>query len=113
MRWSVLLSGLWMLVPFLLVRLDYPFSRSVTGGFALNLGVACLLAAPPFTPARIAIALAIRDYPRLAGRGYAARLARAGVGAAAGGAGLGDPGPPAAPAPARAHPARPAAPFGG
>jgi hypothetical protein len=83
MRWSLLLSGLLMLVPFLLVRLDYHFSGSVTGGFALNLGVACLLAALPFTAAGIAIALAIRDYARFAGRVYAADLAGAGIGAAA------------------------------
>jgi hypothetical protein len=72
-----------MLVPFLLVRLDYHFSGSVSGGFALNLGVACLLAALPFTAAGIAIALAIRDYARFAGRVYAADLAGAGIGAAA------------------------------
>jgi spermine/spermidine synthase len=83
MRWSLLLSGLLMLVPFLLVRLDYHFSGSVTGGFALNLGAACLLAALPFTAAGIAIALAIRDYARFAGRVYAADLAGAGIGAAA------------------------------
>src|SRR4051812_46267265 len=83
MRWSLLLSGLLMLVPFLLVRLDYHFGGSVTGGFALNLAAACLLAALPFTAAGIAIALAIRDYARFAGRVYAADLAGAGIGAAA------------------------------
>jgi hypothetical protein len=83
MRWSLLLSALLMLVPLLLVRLDYHFGGSVSGGFALNLGAACLLAALPFTAAGIAIALAIRDYARFAGRVYAADLVGAGVGAAA------------------------------
>jgi hypothetical protein len=83
MRWSLLLAALLMLVPLVLVRLDYQFSGSVTTGFALNLAAACLLAALPFTAAGIAIALAIRDYARFAGRVYAADLAGAGVGAAA------------------------------
>ena len=82
-RWSLLLAGLLVLVPFVLVRLDYHFSGSVTSGFALNLGAACLLAALPFTAAGIAIALAIRDWARHAGRVYAADLAGAGMGAAA------------------------------
>ncbi|MEA2429743.1 MAG: hypothetical protein QOI19_216, partial [Thermoleophilaceae bacterium] len=79
-RWSALLAALLVLVPLVLVRLDYNFSGSVTAGFALNLGAACLLAALPFTAAGIAIALAIRDYARFAGRVYAADLAGAGVG---------------------------------
>ncbi|HEY0630422.1 MAG TPA: hypothetical protein VGC98_00070 [Thermoleophilaceae bacterium] len=82
-RWSALLAALLVLVPLVLVRLDYHFSGSVTSGFALNLAAACLLAALPFTAAGIAIALAIRDYARFAGRVYAADLAGAGVGAAA------------------------------
>src|SRR3954469_25965519 len=82
-RWSLVLSGLLMLVPLLLVRLDYHFGGSVDAGFALQLGAACLFAALPFTAGAIAIALAIRDYARFAGRVYAADLAGAGVGAAA------------------------------
>jgi hypothetical protein len=82
-RWSLLLAGLLMLVPFLLVRLDYHFSGSITTGFALNLAAACALAALPFTAAGIAIALAIRDWAQHAGRVYAADLAGAGIGAAA------------------------------
>src|SRR5439155_4966733 len=82
-RWSAVLAALLVLVPLVLVRLDYHFSGSVTTGFALNLGAACLLAALPFTAAGIAIALAIRDYARFAGRVYAADLAGAGLGAAA------------------------------
>jgi hypothetical protein len=82
-RWSLLLAGLLMLVPFLLVRLDYHFSGSITTGFALNLAAACALAALPFTAAGVAIALAIRDWAQHAGRVYGADLAGAGIGAAA------------------------------
>src|SRR3954462_3944559 len=82
-RWSALLAALLVLVPLALVRLDYSFGGSVTGGFALNLAAACVLAALPFTAAGIAIALAIRDYTRHAGRVYAADLVGAGIGAAA------------------------------
>jgi SAM-dependent methyltransferase len=82
-RWSALLAGLLVLVPLVLVRLDYTFDGNVTTGFALNLAAACVLAALPFTAAGIAIALAIRDYARFAGRVYAADLVGAGVGAAA------------------------------
>jgi hypothetical protein len=82
-RWSALLAALLVVVPLLLVRLDYAFAGTVTTGFALNLAAACVLAALPFTAAGIAIALAIRDYARFAGRVYAADLVGAGVGAAA------------------------------
>jgi Spermine/spermidine synthase domain len=82
-RWSALLAGLLVLVPLALVRLDYSFDGNVTAGFALNLGAACVLAALPFTAAGVAIALAIRDYARFAGRVYAADLVGAGIGAAA------------------------------
>ncbi|MEA2422245.1 MAG: hypothetical protein QOF55_1344, partial [Thermoleophilaceae bacterium] len=82
-RWSALLAALLVLVPLVLVRLDYTFDGNVTSGFALNLAAACVLAALPFTAAGIAIALAIRDYARFAGRVYAADLVGAGVGAAA------------------------------
>ena len=83
-RWAALLAGLLVIVPLALVRLDYTFDNTVTAGFALNLGAACVLAALPFTAAGIAIALAIRDYAQaFAGRVYAADLAGAGIGAAA------------------------------
>jgi hypothetical protein len=82
-RWSALLAALLVLVPLALVRLDYSFSGNVTAGFALNLAAACVLAALPFTAAGIAIALAIREYARFAGRVYAADLVGAGIGAAA------------------------------
>jgi hypothetical protein len=82
-RWSALLAALLVLVPLALVRLDYSFGGSVTGGFALNLAAACVLAALPFTAAGVAIALAIREYARFAGRVYAADLVGAGIGAAA------------------------------
>jgi hypothetical protein len=83
-RWSALLAVLLVLVPLILVRLDYTFDNKVTAGFALNLAAACVLAALPFTAAGVAIALAIREYAQgFAGRVYAADLAGAGIGAAA------------------------------
>jgi hypothetical protein len=83
-RWSALLAALLVVVPFVLVRLDYSFDGSVTTGFALNLGAACVLAALPFTAAGIAIALVIRAYAgSFAGRVYSADLVGAGLGAAA------------------------------
>jgi hypothetical protein len=83
-RWSALLAALLVVVPLVLVRLDYSFAGSVTTGFALNLGAACVLAALPFTAAGIAIALVIRAYAgSFAGRVYSADLVGAGLGAAA------------------------------
>jgi hypothetical protein len=82
-RWSALLAALLVLVPLALVRLDYAFSGKVTAGFTLNLALACVLAALPFTAAGITIALVIRAYARFAGRVYSADLVGAGIGAAA------------------------------
>src|SRR5215213_1100493 len=82
-RWSATLALLLVVVPLVLVRLDYQFEDEVTAGFALNLLAACALTALPFTAAGIAIALAIRAYASAAGRVYFADLVGAGVGAAA------------------------------
>ena len=76
-----------VLVPLVLVRIDYTFDGKVTAGFVFALGAACVLAALPFLAAGVAIAVAIRDYTRWAGRVYAADLAGAGLGALAGRAG--------------------------
>ncbi len=49
-RWSVVLAGLLIVVPALLVRLDFATGQSarVTAGFALTLALTCVLAAFPF-----------------------------------------------------------------
>ena len=80
-RWSAVLAGLLVVVPLVLVRLDYHFTGHVTASFALALAAACLLAALPFTAAGIVIALAIRDYSAHTGRVYAADLGGAALGA--------------------------------
>lgn len=80
-RWSVLLALLLVLVPLAIVRLDYTFIDKIHVSFVLNLGLACLLAALPFTAAGVVIAVAIRSYTRQAGRVYASDLGGAGIGA--------------------------------
>src|SRR5688500_12977038 len=82
-RWSTAFAALLVLVPLLLVRIDYTFDGKVTAGFVFALAAACVLAALPFLAAGVAIALAIRDYTRWAGRVYGAALAGAGLGALA------------------------------
>jgi hypothetical protein len=82
-RWTALFAALLVVVPLALVRLDYTFDGDVTTGFVIALAVACILAALPFLAAGVAIALAIRDYARFAGRVYGADLAGAGLGALA------------------------------
>ncbi len=80
-RWSLALAVLLLVVPALLVRLDYTFSGRVTFDFALNLGAACLLSALPFLAAGIVIALAVQSYTAQIDRVYASDLAGAGLGA--------------------------------
>ena len=81
-RWTAGFALLSLLVPFVLVRLDYSFKTlEVTTGFATTLAIAGVLAALPFTAAGIVIALAIRRYVDSVDRVYAFDLAGAGVGA--------------------------------
>jgi Spermine/spermidine synthase domain len=80
-RWSAAVAVLMVVVPFVLVRLDYNFNGALTTHFAITLAIACLLAALPFTAAGVVIALAIRDWTASAGRVYASDLAGAGIGA--------------------------------
>jgi hypothetical protein len=82
-RWSLALALSLVLVPLVLVRLDYTHAADVNAGFVATLAAACLLAALPFVAAGVAIALAIRDYTAWSGRVYAADLAGAGLGALA------------------------------
>ena len=81
-RWTTGFALLSLLVPFVLVRLDYSFENlEVTTGFATTLAIAGVLAALPFTAAGIVIALAIRRYVDSVDRVYAFDLAGAGLGA--------------------------------
>jgi len=81
-RWTAGFALLSLLVPFVLVRLDYSFENlEVTTGFATTLAIAGVLAALPFTAAGIVIALAIRRYVDSVDRVYAFDLAGAGIGA--------------------------------
>jgi hypothetical protein len=82
-RWSVVLAGLLIVVPALLVRLDFATGQSarVTAGFAVTLGLTCVLAALPFAAAGVVIALAVRGWSSSIGRVYAFDLTGAGLGA--------------------------------
>jgi hypothetical protein len=81
-RWAAVFAVLMLVVPALLVRIDYDFDGfRVTTAFAARLGAAAALAALPFLAAGIAIALAVRDYVGSVGRLYAFDLIGAGLGA--------------------------------
>ena len=54
---------LMMLAPLALVRVDYAGDDGVTLSFALNIGLACLLAALPSLAAGALVAMAIRGFP--------------------------------------------------
>jgi hypothetical protein len=82
-RWTAVLALLLVVVPAILVRLDYTFPNEITARFALTLAAACVLAAGPFFVAGVVIALAITRYTRWIGRVYAFDLAGAGLGALA------------------------------
>ena len=76
-------GGLLLILPALLVRLDFDVANEFTARFALKLAVACCLAALPFLAAGLVIALAVKHYVRWIGRVYAFDLAGAGLGALA------------------------------
>ena len=83
-RWSAVFGALLLVVPALLVRLDYSFDNfAVDGPFVLTLGLAAVLAALPFLAGGIVIALAIKTWVTGVGRIYAFDLAGAGIGALA------------------------------
>ena len=82
-RLAAAFALLLVVVPLALVRVDYSFGGHVTWSFAGRLGLACLLAAIPFTAGGLTIALAIRAYTRAVPRVYGADLLGAGVGAIA------------------------------
>lgn len=80
-QWSVAYGGLLVLTPLVLVDLDYGIADGVTSTFALNLAVACVLAAAPSLAAGAVVALAIRGWSDHVGRVYAWDLVGAGLGA--------------------------------
>jgi hypothetical protein len=82
-RWSIALALLLLVVPALLVRLDFVTGEGgkVTAGFALTLALTCLLAALPFAAAGVVVALAVRGWAATIGRVYAFDLTGAGLGA--------------------------------
>jgi hypothetical protein len=83
-RWCAGLAALLLVVPAVLVRLDYSFpALEVTAGFVGRLAVGAVFAALPFLVAGIVIALAIRNHIESVGRVYGFDLAGAGVGALA------------------------------
>lgn len=81
--WCAALTVSLVVVPALLVRLDYSFQSSITLRFALTLAIASLLSALPFFAAGMVIALSITRYTRWIHRVYASDLLGAGVGAVA------------------------------
>jgi hypothetical protein len=83
-RWSAVYGALLLVVPAILVRLDYSFEDlRVDAQFVFTLAVAAVLAALPFLAAGIVIALAIRTWVAGVGRVYAFDLGGAGIGALA------------------------------
>jgi hypothetical protein len=83
-RWAAAFAVLMLIVPALLVRIDYDFDNfRVTTAFAARLGAAAVLATLPFLAAGIAVAIAVRDYVGSVGRLYAFDLVGAGLGAVA------------------------------
>jgi hypothetical protein len=81
-RWSVLFAALLIMIPTVLVRLDYTYTNKITVGFAVGIGLACVISLLPFLAVGVAIALAIRGYTTSVGRVYGYDLVGAGVGAA-------------------------------
>jgi hypothetical protein len=83
-RWTAVYGAFLLVLPALLVRLDYSFDRfEVDLGFSVTLALAALLAALPFLAAGVTIALAIKTWVAGVARVYAFDLAGAGLGALA------------------------------
>jgi hypothetical protein len=85
-RWSAILAVLLLVVPAVLVRLDYQgnlFAGEVTAHLVLTLAATALLSALPFLAAGIVVALAVKRYVGSISRLYAFDLLGAGAGAVA------------------------------
>lgn len=87
-HWCGLFALLLIILPFLLVRLDFTYgesafsySEAMSVGFVLNLAAACTLAALPSFVAGVLVTVAIDRYARWIGLVYAFDLIGAGAGA--------------------------------
>jgi hypothetical protein len=78
---SAVFGVLLVVAPLLLARLNFSDSGGVTLHFAVDLGLACVIAFLPFLAGGIVVTLAIRGYTRSVNRVYASDLAGAAVGA--------------------------------
>jgi hypothetical protein len=81
--WAAIFGLFLAAAPILLARVNFSYSGEFTLNFALQLGLACLIALFPFLAGGIVIALAIRAYTISVGRLYASDLAGAAIGAIA------------------------------
>jgi hypothetical protein len=85
-RWTAILAGLLIVIPALLVRMDYRgsiYDEGIDVGLILSLGLIALVSALPFLAAGIVIALAVKHYVASIGKLYAFDLLGAAVGAIA------------------------------
>jgi hypothetical protein len=80
-RWCSVFSALLVVIPFVLVRLDFGRGDLLDPQFATTLAAACVLAALPSFAAGVVVALAIRGYTTWVGRVYAWDLVGGGLGA--------------------------------
>lgn len=80
-RWSIVLCGSLVLLPLVMVRLDFSGMNELTPEFALNLAIGCIVAAVPPLAAGVVVALAIDRYRSVIGVVYAVDLLGAGIGA--------------------------------
>jgi hypothetical protein len=81
--WCVVLAISLIVVPAILVRLNYSFQTSITARFAFTLAAASVLSAIPFFAAGMVITLAISRFTTWIDRVYAVDLVGAGIGAVA------------------------------
>jgi hypothetical protein len=79
--WSAIFGVLLVVSPLLLARLNYADSGGVTLHFALELGLACVIAFFPFLAGGIVTTLGIRGYTASVNQVYASDLAGAALGA--------------------------------
>jgi hypothetical protein len=81
-HWTILYAVLLVLVPFVLVNLNFAgLERKLSGSFVAVLAAACVAAALPSVAAGVVVALAIRGYTSAIGKVYAWDLVGAGAGA--------------------------------
>ena len=82
-RWTGLFALSLVIVPFVLVRLDFGGADALTPGFILTLALACVLATLPPLASGVVVTLAIERYRSAIGLVYAFDLGGAGIGALA------------------------------